>query len=130
MTAPSTESSDTLTVTPAAVGTPAVLLPVPNSDYPTCQIPCMTTLSLGANDTFSAPFYDYAIEDDAIYVGDDSGYLHKFTPVFNGTPSSPPAEVTTSPWPVPLSTKTSRPLSTTPSLGTSLWAIREVTFIP
>jgi hypothetical protein len=41
-------------------------------------------VSLGANDTFSAPFYDYAA-DNAIYVGDDSGKLHKITGVFSGT---------------------------------------------
>lgn len=57
----------------------------------------MTTLLFSGshNDTFSSPFYDYA--DDTLYVGDDSGNLHHFTGVFNGTP----AETTTS-WPVTL----------------------------
>ncbi len=57
------------------------------------QLPCFTlvgTPAVGAyefeSDTFSAPFYDYA-SDDAIYVGDDAGYLHKFTGVFYGTPT-------------------------------------------
>jgi hypothetical protein len=36
-------------------------------------------------DSFSSPFYDYG--QDALYVGDDSGCLHKFTGVFLGTPT-------------------------------------------
>jgi hypothetical protein len=66
--------------------------------YPTCPAPCMTTLPFSglANDTNSSPFYDYS--NDALYVGDNSGALHKFHPVFGpGTP----AEVG-SPWPVVL----------------------------
>ena len=68
---------------------------VSNSAYPTCTVPCMTTISFngGAIDTNSSPFYDFG--DDTIYVGDDKGSLHKFTPVFNGMP----AEVTTGGWP-------------------------------
>ncbi len=46
------------------------------------------------NVTRSSPFVDYT--HDVAYVGDNTGVLHKFTGVFNGTP----AEVTTSPWPV------------------------------
>jgi len=42
----------------------------------------------------SSPFYAY--NADVLYVGDDSGVLHKFSPVFNGTP----AEVTTGNWPI------------------------------
>jgi len=49
----------------------------------------------GNNDTYSQPFYDYSSGQDAIYVGDDSGYLHKFTGVFYGSPSEAGA-----PWPV------------------------------
>jgi hypothetical protein len=40
----------------------------------------------GQNDTLSAPFYDFAGSDDVLYVGDDSGNLHKFTGVFAGKP--------------------------------------------
>jgi hypothetical protein len=71
------------------------------SQYPTCSAPCMTTLpfSGGANDTNSSTFLDYA--DDALYVGDDNGTLHKFTPVFT---TGSPAEVTTGGWPVALAT--------------------------
>jgi len=54
------------------------------SDYRSCVAPCFYTVSLGADDTYSAPFYDYA-SDDAIYAGDDTGRLHKITGVFNGT---------------------------------------------
>ncbi len=48
------------------------------------------------NDTNSPPFYNYARGSDTLWVGDDLGYLHKFTGVFNGTP----AEVTTGGWPI------------------------------
>ena len=56
----------------------------------------MLTLTFNGahNDTNSAPYYDYT--GDAIYVGDDNGTVHKFTPIFNG---GTPAEITTSPWP-------------------------------
>jgi hypothetical protein len=66
------------------------------SQYPTCTAPCMVTLPLsgGANDTNSSPFYDYT--NDALYVGDDNGSLHKFQPVFR---TGVPAEVGSS-WPV------------------------------
>jgi hypothetical protein len=68
------------------------------SAYPGCTTPCMTTLAFsgGANDTNSSPFYDYF--NDALYVGDNNGSLHKFQPVFT---SGTPAEVTTG-WPVSL----------------------------
>jgi len=44
-------------------------------------------------DTNSSPFYNYAT--DELYVGDDSGNVHKFIGVFNGTPAEAGA-----PWPV------------------------------
>jgi len=67
------------------------------SAYQSCTAPCMYTLALGsgANDTFSAPFYDYS--HDILYVGDDSGKLHQFTGVFNGAPAQ-----SGNPWPVTL----------------------------
>ena len=60
---------------------------------------CMSsiTFSGGFNDTNSSPYYDYAT--DTLYVGDNTGRLHKFTGVFNDT--SAPAEVTTG-WPIPV----------------------------
>lgn len=58
--------------------------------------PCYTTLSLGHNDTGSAPFYVYS-GVDTLYIGDDCGYVHEVTGVFNGTPTVDPAN---SDWPV------------------------------
>ncbi len=75
------------------------------SNYRSCIAPCYYALSLGANDTLSAPFYDY--NNDLLYVGDDAGMLHQFSGVFNGSPG----ENTTSPWPVALgSNKLSSPV--------------------
>jgi hypothetical protein len=73
--------------------------------------PCMFTIAFanGKNDTLSAPFYDFFASDDALYVGDDNGYLHKFTGVFVGSPTE-----VTSTWPVQLNvtagTKISSPV--------------------
>ena len=66
--------------------------------YRGCTAPCMTTITLNGSptDTYSAPFYDFS-GSDTLYVGDDAGYLHQFTGVFEGTT---PAETTTAPWPV------------------------------
>jgi hypothetical protein len=68
------------------------------SGYRGCTAPCMTTIAFGDGDAdiTSSPFYDYTPSSDALYVGDATGYLHKFTGVFNG---NPPAEAG-SPWPV------------------------------
>ena len=52
------------------------------------------------NDTNSPPFYDY--NADTLWVGDNSGYLHKFTGVFKGTPG----EITTGGWPIHVTTET------------------------
>jgi hypothetical protein len=67
------------------------------SSYRACSAPCYVSLTLSGsyNDTFSAPFADY--NNDTIYVGDDSGYLHQFTGVFAANPGE-----STSPWPVHL----------------------------
>ncbi len=79
----------TLPVTPAA----ATL-----ATYRGCTAPCMVTLVFSGNynDTFSTPYYNY--RSDTAYVGDDSGNLHQFTGLFNGTPAE-----AGSPWPVNLS---------------------------
>ncbi len=69
------------------------------ANYPGCTAPCMTVIPFATvtnNDTNSSPFYDYS--HDVLYVGDDNGQLHKFSPVFNGTP----AEITSS-WPINVS---------------------------
>jgi hypothetical protein len=67
------------------------------TSYVGCTAPCMTSITLSGSptDTASNPYYDYV--DDTLYVGDSVGKIHRFSPVFNGTP----AEVTTS-WPVQL----------------------------
>jgi hypothetical protein len=82
---------------------PDTLSPTPASSYFGCMAPCMTTISFsgGANDSASSPYYDYTPGSDTLYIGDDGGKLHKFTGVFSGTPG----EVTTSPWPVSVSTE-------------------------
>ena len=62
--------------------------------YNTCTAPCFYTIALSGNpnDTNSSPFYTYtSTVSDTLFVGDDSGKLHAFTPVFNGAPT----EVTT-----------------------------------
>jgi hypothetical protein len=69
--------------------------------YATCRIggtSCQLSLAFNGspNDTNSSPFYDYA--NDVIYVGDDSGRLHKFTGIFLGTPQE--VTGTGSGWPV------------------------------
>ena len=80
-------------------GSPVTLTTTTASTYSACTAPCMLTLPFngGHNDTNSSPYYDYS--GDAIYVGDDNGTVHKFTPIFNG---GTPAEITTSPWPIAL----------------------------
>jgi len=64
---------------------------------------CLYSISFanGADDTGasgaitpSSPYYEYAY--DLLFVGDDSGALHEFTGIFDGSP----AEVTSSGWPV------------------------------
>jgi hypothetical protein len=57
---------------------------------------CDAQIAISGNPTItnSSPFYDY--QNDALYVGDDNGNLHKFTPVLLGTLT----EVTTGGWPV------------------------------
>ncbi|MHB8608160.1 MAG: hypothetical protein ACYDCG_07655 [Candidatus Acidiferrales bacterium] len=55
-----------------------------------CMISLTFSTSTASN---SSPFYNFAL--DQLYLSDDSGVLHKFTGVFNGTPT----EVTTGGWP-------------------------------
>jgi len=80
---------------PVAVGSASTS----GGGYASCKTTaqsCLLSLAFvnGAEDTHSAPFVDY--ENDNLYVGDDTGVIHKFTGVFNGTP----AEVITGGWPV------------------------------
>jgi hypothetical protein len=73
---------------------------VATTGYSACTAPCMTTIALSGNpnNTNSSPYYDYA--KDILYVGADNGTLHKFTGVFNGTPT----EVVAGGWPITVST--------------------------
>lgn len=82
----------------SGVASPAAVdLDISGSPWTACTagISCIATVSFKgtAMDSHSAPFVDYV--NDVIYVGDNSGSLHKFTGVFNGTP----AEVTAG-WPI------------------------------
>jgi hypothetical protein len=84
-------------------GSPTPVTRVPHALYPTCTAPCMTTALLkdaggtADDDTNSSAFYDYS--NDTAYVGDDAGWLHKFTPVLNGVLT----EVKMGGWPVQVS---------------------------
>jgi hypothetical protein len=95
--------------------TPSTPIVVYRTSYRGCSsLPCMTELGWGVpsdypgdlytySDTFSAPFYDYS--SDALYVGDDKGYLYKFEGIFGGTPTQPPIPPTgTRIWPLRLTT--------------------------
>jgi len=56
---------------------------------------CMISLTFSTSTAVnSSPFYNFAT--DELYLGDDSGVLHKFTGVFNGTPT----ELKTGGWPI------------------------------
>ena len=74
--------------------------PSASSSYPNCTAPCMISLTFDGspNDKTSAPFYDYS-GSDTLFIGDATGKLHQFHPVFDG----PPAEVTTGGFPLKVS---------------------------
>src|ERR1700728_1214251 len=90
---------------------PMILTSPAVGSYRGCSAPCMTTLTFTAGtgetgtitDTYSSPFYDYTAGSDTLYVGDDIGYLHKFTGVFAGTPAET-VVTTPAPWPVLVAT--------------------------
>jgi hypothetical protein len=83
------------------------------ANYYNCTAPCMTKIpfetasgtATGKTATNSSPFYDYI--NDVIYVGDNSGLLHKFQHIYNNSSSNPPAEITgggtSSDWPQTMS---------------------------
>jgi hypothetical protein len=104
-TAATAHASETLAIT-ADAGGPDTLTALGAGSYFGCGAPCMTALSFSGTsrtDNISSPFYDY--NSDTLYVGDAQGGLHKFHPVFNGTP----AEVGT-PWAAVSSTALSSPV--------------------
>ena len=84
----------------------------PTTSYFGCPAPCMTSIQLsgslistttGPMDTYSSPFYDS--NSDTIYVGDDSGGLHKITGVFRG--SLPAETISSGHWPTAVSSNAS-----------------------
>jgi hypothetical protein len=95
----------------ATIATPVTLTRVTNADYPTCVAPCMTTTLLRAAggaadaDTNSSVFFDYS--SHTAYVGDDAGFLHEITQVFDGIPN----EVRAEGWPVQVNPATPTPLT-------------------
>ena len=96
--------------TTESITSPLLLTPVYSGLYPACIAPCDTDLHFtdGSGitidlDSNSSIFYDY--RSDTAYIGDDAGWLHQYTPFFNGKP----AEVRTGGWPVQVN-----PLSPTP----------------
>ena len=95
-TAPTAHASETLTIYAEGPATPGVPPAVAASAYHACTAPCMTSITFanGAADPSSGPFVDYT--DDVLYVGDATGYLHRFNPVFL---AATPAETTTGGWP-------------------------------
>jgi hypothetical protein len=100
-------TGQTITIHAETLALPGVPATATNANYRTCTAPCMTTLPLGANDTYSQPYYDFE-SDDALYVGDDVGLLHQFTGIFNGAaPIADPGS-----WPVTLNAaaKTTTPV--------------------
>lgn len=97
------------------VGTPVAPTVVPGTTYSTCAAPCMTEINLqngsggNVNDTTSSVFYDYG--HDIVWVGGASGWLHKITPIFKSSSTTPPAEITTGGFPVQVNTATPTSLS-------------------
>ncbi len=97
--------------TTETVGNPGSPTVEDSAHYVGCTAPCLATSlltdSLGtpADDTTSSIFYDYS--SDTAYVGDSHGWLHKFTPLFNGTPK----EIRSGGWPVFVNPSNPLPLS-------------------
>jgi hypothetical protein len=97
-TAPTAHVSEALTISAETVAVPGVAPTVAAGSYRGCTAPCMANFTLNGspNDTNSSPYYDFV--GDNLYVGDDSGAVHKFIGVFVGTPSE---ELTS--WPTTIS---------------------------
>lgn len=89
---------------PATKGTNAATLALTKTvaaSYRACAAPCLTEIPLSGTtpaDSNSSPYYDYFA--DVLYVGDDTGTLHKFTNIFlSGTPVEITGGGTASGWP-------------------------------
>ncbi len=93
---------------------------VSNANYRGCTAPCYTTLSLGAADTNSAPFYNYSGNNaDKLFVGDNTGHVHEVTGVFSGTPLLDAGGVTN--WPVAAANATQDPGFTAFALNSPIY---------
>ena len=57
------------TVSVGTIGQPIAPTSVTPANYRTCIAPCMTVFALGANNSNSSPYIDYA--SDTLYLGDD-----------------------------------------------------------
>ena len=111
-TAGSTTGAATLVILRWKAATGTLASPVTPAAGPCTALtaPCQVTVSFstagGADtntaDNFSSPFYDYG--QDALYVGDNQGFLHKFTGVFLGTPTEVVVSSGSAVWPVNLTT--------------------------
>jgi hypothetical protein len=109
----------------STVSSPTVLTRTRRSAYPTCSAPCLTTGYLYAGgqndaDTNSSLFYDYAT--DTAFVGDDDGWLHQISPVFNGEPG----EVRNSTWPVQLNPTSPAPALLSPVYSSGTVFVEDV----
>ncbi len=89
---------------PATKGTNATTIGLTNTaaaSYHACAAPCLTDIALSGaapTDSLSSPYYDYTT--DVLYVGDDTGTLHKFTNIFlSGTPAEITGGGAASGWP-------------------------------
>lgn len=85
-----TASSNITSVTTATCSTNTTINTAAQSNTP---VVWCAAISGGASDGHSSPFYDYT--HNVLYVGDDSGILHKFSNVFHsfyGTNSTVPSE--------------------------------------
>jgi hypothetical protein len=90
----STPTAATLVILRWKAGDGALTSPVvpPAGPCTALTAPCQTTITFSSGnsdanptDTLSSPVYDFP--NDTLYVGDASGFLHKFTGVFLGTPA-------------------------------------------
>ena len=101
--ATASNTAEALTITKESPATPGVPPTAASAAaYRSCTAPCMYKITISApgaasahSDSYSSPFYDFAPGSDTLYVGDDDGYLYKFTGVFNGSPTE-----SGSTWPV------------------------------
>lgn len=80
------------TTATGSLGSPTT--PTTSTTGMNCTGPCAYAVSLShasSGDTYSSPYYDYA--NDAIYVGDNNGYLYKISPVFTATSTPSPSSI-------------------------------------